>query len=177
MVLRLSDLPPGYKVERTSGLEPHVSCKVLDESDLTLTGEARSPYWSHEYRIVTSGSVVYRTAGDSARAWARSTSPAGLRCLRDAFAKGLDPNQSMRTTLEKLAFPRFTERTAAYRLTIAGDNPDSGLRVRADFVLLKQGRAQAVVMFVAVVVPPERANEVALARVVGGRMVKAMRGA
>jgi hypothetical protein len=177
MVLRVSDLPPGYEEERTSGLEPHVTCKVLDESDLTLTGEARSPYWSHEYRVVSSGAVLYRTAAQSARAWATSTSPAGLRCLRDAFAKSLAPGQTLRATLEKLAIPRITERTVSYRITISGDGSTSGPSVRLDFVLLKQGRAQAVLGFIAVLVPPERANEVALARVVGRRMIKAMRGA
>ena len=174
MLVRAGDLGAGYRVERTSGLEPHLTCRSLDESDLTLTGEARTPFWARELRIVSSAAAVYRSRGDADAAWARGTSAPGLRCLRDAFGAGVAQGGPVRARLRKLAFPRVAERTAAYRLTLTGTGGGTP-QLFVDFVLLQQGRAQAVLVFASVVLSPERRLEVALARRVGARMSAAMR--
>ena len=89
MLLRKADLPQGYKPERTSDLEPHVTCSALDESDLVLTGRGKSDYWAREYQIVGSTSAVYRTARDSAAAWRRSTSTRGSEVRTRRVSQGV----------------------------------------------------------------------------------------
>ena len=176
MLLRKADLGAGFEIERTSGLEPHLTCGALDESDLVLTGRAQSPYWSRDYQIVGSTSAVYRTAADATASWKRGTSTRGSNCLRDAFRREFErQGESVRVAVRRLPFPRIAAASAAYRLTVSG-TAASGPAVHLDFVVLRLGRAQAGLVFAGVVIPPARASEVALARVVASRMARAMRG-
>jgi hypothetical protein len=178
MLLRKSDLPPGHEAERTSGLEPHLTCRGLDESGLVRTGKATSPYWAREYRIVGSSAVVYRTEADSRAAWRRSTSAAGRTCIgiafRDEFARQGDP---ARVSVRALAVPALSVQSSGYRVTVSSATPGQPAAVVLDVVLLRKGRAQAAVLHAAVIVPPERATQIALSRVVAKRMHMAMRGA
>lgn len=176
VLLRAADLGPGYRVERTSGLEPHLTCRALDESDLTVTGAARTPFWARELRIFATSSALYRSQAESARAWSRSTSPAGLRCLRETFSRSIAPGAGLQASLRRLPFPRVAQATAAFRIEIA-DGGRGNPRLFVDFVLLRQGRAQAALVFVSLVAVTPRADEARLARLVGARMASAMRGA
>lgn len=171
MVVRASDLPAGYRVQRTSGLEPHLTCRALDESDLTVTGVARSPYRALDYRIVGSAAAVYRTEAEARRAWARSTSAAGMRCIRTAFTTSL--GERLEVSLSPLAFPRVARARAAFRMTIGSQA--STEKVYVDYVLLGHGRAQAALVFASAIAPFASADEVAVARAVGARMAAAMR--
>jgi hypothetical protein len=175
MLLRESDLGAGFSVERTSGLDPHVTCEALDESDLVVTGRAKSPYWSREYQIVGLTVAVYRTAADATASWRRGTSTAGMKCLRDEFRRALESQgERLRVTARRMPFPRLAAGSAAIRLVISGVAARSPA-VYIDLVVLRRGRAQAGLLFAGVVAPPPRAAETGLARVVAGRMARAMR--
>ena len=177
MLLRRADLGTGYVVERTSDLDPHVTCKALDLSDLVVTGEAISPRWSREFQITGSSTAVYATGADGEAAWRRGTSLAGMRCLRDEFRNAFArQGEAVRVVLRPIAFPKLASARVAYRLVLSGAMPGPPLAY-LDFVVLKQGRAQAVLLFAGVLAPPDRAREIVLARVVAARMAKAMRGA
>ena len=52
MLLRQSDLGPGFAVERTSDLDAHVTCKALDLSDLVVTGRSASPRWGRDLVVI-----------------------------------------------------------------------------------------------------------------------------
>jgi hypothetical protein len=175
MLLRASDLP-GYATERTSGLEPHLTCRGLDESDLVVTGRATSPYWSRDYRIVGSSSAVYRTPADSAAAWRRGTSSAGRRCLRQAFADEFErQGETVRVSVGPLTVPPLGVERAGHRITIFGQTEARPPLLTLDLILLREGRGQVALLFAAVVVPPERARQTTLARTAAGRLSKAMR--
>ena len=73
MLLRSSDLP-GFRASRTGSNESHPYCGALDESDLTLTGEAESPSFSSAPVFVSSDSSVYESAGDASASWRRGPS-------------------------------------------------------------------------------------------------------
>ena len=174
MLLRASDVP-GYATERTSGLDPHLTCRGLDESDLVVTGRATSPYWSLDYRVVGSSSAVYRTLADSTTAWRQGTSTAGRRCLRQAFiAEFARQGETARIAIGARALPPLGVERAGYRMTITGPTP--GPVITLDLVLLRKGRAQVALLFAAVLVQPDRAGQIALARTVAKRMVTALRG-
>jgi hypothetical protein len=175
MLVRKTDLGVGYAVERTSGLEPHLACGALDESDLVLTGRAKSPYWSREYQIVGSTAAVYRTSADARRSWARGASTAGMNCLRDEFRKEfLRQGEALQVSISRLSFPRLAGGTYAHRLVLSGAAAGSPA-LYIDLVVIRQGRGQVGLLFAGVVVPPPRATELSLARVVAQRMAKAMR--
>jgi hypothetical protein len=178
MLLRKADLPQGYEPERTSDLEPHLTCRALDESDLVLTGRAKSPYWAREYQIVGSSSVVYRTARDSDAALRRSTSTVGRKCVRDEFRKAFArQGETMRIAVRELALPKLADTAKAFRLAISGADPAQPQLLFIDVVLLSHGRAQVGLLFAGVVTPPARAIETALSRLIAQRVKVAMRGA
>ncbi len=176
MLARMSDLGAGYAVERTSGLEPHLTCRALDESDLVLTGHAKSPYWSREYQIVGSTAAIYRTSAHARTSWERGSSRAGMNCLRDEFRNEFArQGEAVRVTIRRLAFPKLGGGSFVRRVAIAGAAVGSPA-VYIDLVVIREGRAQVGLLFAGVVVPPARATELSLARVVATRMAKAMRG-
>lgn len=178
MLLRKGDLARGYEAERTSGLDPHLTCPALDESDRVLTGKATSPYWARDYQIVGSSSAVYGTAADSRASWLRGTSRAGMSCLRGAFrAEFARQGEAARISIRAIPFAGIGTAAKAYRLAISGVTPGQPPLLFIDVVLLMRGRAQAGLLFAGIVVPPARTTEVALARVVTRRMQTAMRGA
>ena len=178
MLLRKADLPQGYEPERTSDLEPHLTCSPLDESDLVLTGRGKSPFWAREYQIVGSTSAVYRTARDSDAAWRRSTSAVGRNCVRDEFRKAFaQQGETMRIAAREIALPKLAVTAKAFRLAISGVDPGQPPLLFIDVVLLKHGRAQVGLLFAGVVTPPARATEIALSRLVAQRVKVAMRGA
>jgi hypothetical protein len=175
MLLRASDLP-GYETERTSNLDPHLTCRGLDESDLVVTGRARSPYWSRDYRIVGSSSAVYRTRSDSAAAWRRGKSAVGRRCLRQAFVDELEQQgETVRVSVGSLVVPPLGVERTGVRLAITGASPARRPVVTLDLILLRDGRGQVALLFAAVVVPPDRGSQIALARTAAKRLAKAMK--
>jgi hypothetical protein len=175
MLLRRYDLGDGYSVERTSGLEPHLTCSALDESDLVVTGRRRSPYWSRSYQIVGSTSVVYATRADAQAARRRGASRAGLDCIRDEYRNEFArQGENLNVSIRELTLPLISESRTAYRLTLSGAGGSPALYV--DAVVLTHGRAQSALVFAGVVTPPQRAAEIRLAKIVAARMSKAMRG-
>ena len=176
MLLRKGDLGPGYAVERTSDLEPHLTCEALDMSDLVVTAFAESPEWSRDYQVVGSSAAVYASRADGDAAWRRSTSRAGMNCLRDEFESLFArQGESVRVAILPLAFPKLASARAAYRVVISAAGAATPL-AHIEFIVLKQGRAQAALLFAGVVVRPDRPTEIRLARIVAARMTKAMQG-
>ena len=177
MLARKTDLGLGYAAERTSGLEPHVTCRALDESDLVLTGYAKSPYWSREYQVVGSTAAIYRTSADARTSWERGASTAGMNCLRDEFrSEFARQGEAVRVTIRRLSFPRIGGARFAHRLVLSGAAAGSP-SVYIDLVVIRQGRGQVGLLFAGVLAPPQRTMEVSLARVVAARMANALRGA
>ena len=176
MLLRKADLARGYELEQTSGLEPHLTCRPLDGSDLVLTGSGRSPYWARDYQIVGSSSAVYRTAAESRTAWRRGTSAPGLNCLRDAFRDEFArQGETVRVAIRRIVLPTLVVPSEAFRVAISGPTGQAPL-AHIDVVRLTQRRALAELVFVGVVTPPARETEIRLAQVVARRVKVAMGG-
>src|SRR5574340_529267 len=62
MLLRKPDFPAGVTVTRQASGTLSFACAALDESDLTLTGEADSPSFSTGFVDATSGSEIGRAS-------------------------------------------------------------------------------------------------------------------
>jgi hypothetical protein len=176
MLLRQSDLP-GFQRQAPSGTDPHLTCPGLDESDLTVTGDAEAPSWAVSVVLVTSSSTVYATQADAATSWRRGTSAAGTRCLREELGREFARQGTRVVSLRRVSFPALAQRSAAYRLTLEGTAQGQTINAFVDFVVLMHGRAVAGLVVGSALVQPDRPAELRLARTIAGRMAKAMRGA
>ena len=177
MLITRADLSAGFRAQADRSQDPHVDCPpAVSESDLTLTGEAEGGQFALGVVFVSSAAQVYRSAADAGASWRRATSAAGVRCatmlLRREFAK----QRIQVLSLRRVAFPRLSQRTVAYRVRLEATTPQGAVVLFIDLVALKHGRAHATVIVGTALVPPRRADELQLARLVAGRMATAMRG-
>jgi len=83
MLLRKSDFSPAFAAGPASGGASDFYCAALDESDLTLTGEAESPSFAGGFEFLASTAYVYKSRADSDASWKRGTSAAGQKCIRE----------------------------------------------------------------------------------------------
>lgn len=176
MLLRQSDLP-GFQRQPPAGRDPHLTCSGLNESDLTVTGDAEAPTWGVATVFVTSSSTVYATRADAVTSWRRGTSGAGTSCLREELGREFARQGARVVSLRRMSFPSLAQRSAAYRLTLSGEAQGQTVSAFVDFVVLLQGRALGGLVVGSALVQPDRRAEVGLARTLAGRMAKAMRGA
>jgi hypothetical protein len=177
MMLKRSDLPAGFRVERSGGKKPHADCsQAVSEADLTLTGEAEGRLLARGTVSLNSAAQIYASVADANASWRRGTSAAGTRCLADLLRSTFSGQGIRVASLRRFAFPNVAERTVAYRATLSADGPQGPVPVYADFIVMKRSRALAEVFVASVLVRPSRSDETRLARVVAGRMAQQMRG-
>jgi hypothetical protein len=173
MLLVRTDLPPGFKKAPPEPESEDPYCKALDESDLTLTGDAEQPGFRKSVFFVASASQVYRTTSDANTSWRRGTSPAGVRCARTQIAAEITGDGGTFRSFRRIAFPRVASRTAAFRVEARREQ----IPVILDFVAMQHARAHVSVVFISALAPVPKPEQVRIARVLAGRAVKAMRGA
>jgi len=177
MLVKKADLPPGFRPQLSSGPDPHTDCPAsVSESDLTLTGDVEGPQLALGLVFVSSASQVYASAADASASWRRATSAAGTKCATELLRREFAQQGVRLVSLRKMAFPRVSERTVAYRVRLSAKTEQGMLRVYVDLVALMRSRAQATVVVGSAFAPPERAEELRLARILAGRMATAMRG-
>jgi hypothetical protein len=171
MLLRKSDLVPGFRtLPRGQG---SFYCAALDESDLTITGDAESPLFQlgRTALWLNSTAAVYESVSDADASWRRGTSAAGFECLRRQVRSDLGVPRAARLSLQRLAFPRLAPKTVAFRARIV----DGGVRVYLDLIALQQSRAQVAFAILSSPVAPQRGDELEFARTLAERMKTAMR--
>lgn len=182
IVLKRTDLGAGFTAQARPANEPlpkGARCGALDESDLTVSGDASSP----DFRLagagvfVTIGSSahVYRTLKEANASWMRGTSRQTLTCLGDIVRLSAAPSQKIEIVASRqVSFPKLAPRTSAYRVVVSiasGSQP--AVRAYVDAIVLQRGRVQSVLLFTSLVRPVDRTEAAALAGVMAGRMEKA----
>lgn len=170
MLPRKADLGAGFAASRSSSEDNHLYCRALDESDLTVTGEAESPNFERGLVLVAATASLYESSADARESWRRGTSPAGERCaenvLRNLFAQQRLGLESM----SRLAFPRVSQRTVAYRVRLTATSQGTTVPYVLDLVVLMRARAQVSLLFGSGLAAVPKADEVRLARLVASRM-------
>jgi hypothetical protein len=175
MLLRRADVAAGA-TSHPGGSPVHTTCRALDESNLVLTGEAHTP----DIRLAglfsfQSVAQVYRSVAHATASWKRANGAAGVACLRAEFGKLVSGLQLY--SFRRLRFPRPAQRTVAYRALYTGQAQGRTVRVYLDAIYLGHSRAIAGVFIASAVGVFEQKDEARFARLVAGRMTKAMRGA
>lgn len=178
IVLKRSDLAAGF-VPHKASTDPRpkgARCDAVDESDLTVTGEADSPDFSRDALGIAVGSSasVYKTVADSNTAWRRALTSGAVRCFADLVRLTAPSLAKVKiVSAKRMPFSGGTPRATVYRvvatLTLGGKQ-----RVRAyfDAVLLQQGAVHAALVFTSLARPVPLDQEQALARLLGARMAK-----
>lgn len=172
MLLKRGDVP-GYVASPVMPESPTPYCKALDESDLTLSGDAESPDYTAGATVVSSYAQVYSTRAQADASWRRGTSRAGEKCALTVVRKELAREGVQLESFGSVAFPSLAEGTIAYRAVAS----NQGVRIVVDVVTLRRGRAHVALAFGSAIVPFDRPAQIRLARVLAARMAKAMRGA
>jgi hypothetical protein len=183
VVVKLSDLGQGFTAvarDKDDSLPKGARCEALDESDLTVTGDAASPdfRFAQQAAFVTVGSTaqVYRSLREANASWARGTTSQTTTCLADIVRLSSSPDQKIAVvSATRMRFPSLSPKTTAYRLVLTVEIRGQKLRAYVDAVILQHGRIQAGILFTSFGRPLDQAQRVALASVVAARMAKAAR--
>jgi len=182
VLLKRDDLGSGFTSvarDKDRHLPKGARCRALDETDLTVTGDAASP----DFRLaqgpvfVTVGSTVqvYRTLREANASWSRGSTRETTTCLGDILRLSAGSKQKVTVvSAKKIPFPSVSPKTAAYRIVLnvtVGTNQ----RVRAyvDAVILQHGRIQSGLLFTSFGTPVGNPDRIALAKVIAARMARA----
>lgn len=180
MLVRKGDLAPGFTGTPSGQDTDDMYCAALDESDLTLTGDAESPNFTLQatgkYFRIGSEAKIYKTTANALASWKRGTSAAGERCARSTLTKALAGLASI-TSFGRLSVPTIAPLTIAYQVVIAVKSGATTVPIYADVVVLQRGRAQVALFVFSGGRPLARSEVLAFARMTGTRMAAAMRGA
>jgi hypothetical protein len=183
VVVKRSDLGQGFTAmarDKNQTLPKGARCGPLDESDLTVTGDAASPDFrlARQTAFVTVGSTaqVYRTLGEANASWSRGTTSQTTTCLADIVRLSASPGQQITVlSATRVKFPSVSPKTTAYRLVLTIKMGAQQVRAYVDAVVLQHDRIQAGILFTSLGRPVDQAQRVALASVVAARLAKATR--
>ena len=177
LLVKRTDLPTGFGPQLSAGPDPHVGCSPsVSESDLTITGDAEGPQLALGVVFVSSAARIYESVADASASWRRSTSAAGTKCATQLLSREFAKQGVGLVSLRKISFPRVSERSAAYRVELSAMTSQGTVPVYVDIVALLRSRGQATVIVGSALVPPQRTEELRLARIVTRRMASALRG-
>jgi hypothetical protein len=182
IVLKRGDLSTAFTLRPRpdEDLPKGVRCGALDESDLTITGEAQSPDFqlSQPGLFVTIGSTtnVYRSLGEAGKSWKRGTSAQTTTCLADIVRLSSPPGQRVSiVSAKRLTFPKVAPMTSAFRVVATMTIGGNQVRAYVDAIILQHGRIQSGVVFTSLGRPVGKADELGLAALVADRMARANR--
>jgi hypothetical protein len=182
VLLKRGDLGTGFAPvarDKDQHLPKGARCSALDETDLTVTGDAGSPDFRFAqgpvFVTVGSTAAVYRTLREANTSWSRGSTNQTTTCLGDIVRLSAAPGRKVTlVSAKKIPFPSVSPKTAAYRIVVniaVGGN--QRIRAFVDAVILQHGRIQTGLLFTSVGQPVGNADRVAVAKVVAARMARA----
>lgn len=158
--------PPAASGEQCTSFDPDLSAFVITGKHETIFEHGTSG------AQLQSDIAVFRNVRDAAADFKASATPGFLRCLRSAVLQGLrEGHLRGRIASSRMArTPRVGAQSVFYRV-VAMISPTNGLPrfpMYADVVAIRQGRTQAVLLFMAPLAPAR--GQVAVARSAARRM-------
>src|SRR5262245_40482610 len=175
IVIHRGDLGNGFVARQGSsddGVPKGARCGALDESDLTVTGDAESPDFRFAqgavYVTIGSTAQVYRTEREAGLSWRRGTSAQTATCLADIVRLSAPKGQKVTVLSSKeIAFPKVAPKSTAFRLVLnVSIDGSRAVRAYVDAVVLQHGRMQSGLLFTSLGRPVEQVDRVALASVI-----------
>ena len=149
--LRMTDLPgSGWTSKPSSpstGETPSCPYYNPDQSDLTENGDVDSPTFTRpDGSEAESSTGIFVTAAQAKTAYSRVVGPGLPRCVADLLRKASGGKVTVLST-SKLAFPRFGDRTDAYRASLVVKAGTQRVPVKLDLVALNKGAVDVAFFF------------------------------
>jgi len=175
--VRKTDLAAGWRLLHSgtpaSGSDQCSTTFDPDLSAFVVTGKHETIF---EHRTaglqLQSDSFVFRNVRDATRDFNASSTRGFLNCLKSVLSKSLRQShvRGRISSSRMTRTPRVGAQSVYYRVvaTIAPANGSPGFPMYADVIALRQGRSQAVLLFIAPLAPAK--GQVAVARLVARRM-------
>jgi hypothetical protein len=153
--LRLSDVGAGWKAGPTKNRgqsSPRCSIYNPDQSDLIEIGDYDSPDFSRpDGTFVSSSTGVFKTAAMARTGYARVAVPALPRCFAELFKKGIPrPSSATIFSAGPLDFPKYGDRSNAYRITSSVKTPAGRVRATIDLVVFNRGQVDIAIIFLGI---------------------------
>ena len=154
-VLKRGDFAAGWRqMPATTDSPNDFECEgAPDQSDLVLTGEAEGNFASAQgLPTIFSVANVYRTRAQAVTGWTRTVKGPVVRCMAQGIEQGFSGNGVKATVIRKgtLAFPRYAERSAAYRFSFdvsqVANGRTSTKRFTVHLVVVGRGRGDVMLM-------------------------------
>jgi len=176
IVFKLRELGPGWTRDTSQQTDDSPRCSYfrVDESDLVETGYAEGTFNHSSGATLGAEASVYKTVAQAQATWSRHVRPALARCLADELrreaAKDGDTIAIVRTG--KLAFPKVSPRTAAYRLLarLTPKGRTTAIPLTFDLVFLERGRILTFLGVVTAGATPPASLDLPFARLLDSRM-------
>jgi len=176
VLLKLSDLPTGWKASNGGGGNAHTTCPSFDpdQSDLTSIGKADSGFESKDgLSSISSIAGVFKNTGQAQTSWNRVVRPGMLTCLASILeSSGTKAAPIKVTSKGKLGLTVPGHRAAAYRLVADVTSKGQHLNVYLDLIMQGGGQADTVLLVTSVLTAPSPVFESKLASAVAGRLPK-----
>jgi hypothetical protein len=144
VVLKRSDLSAGFVGHAATDdpLPKGARCDSVDESDLTVTGDASSPNFSRDTAGIAVGSSasVYRSRSESNAAWRRAGTAAAVRCFADLVRLTSPAPRKVRiVSAKRIPFPKVAPNAIAYRVVASVSVGSRTVKAYFDAILLRNG--------------------------------------
>jgi hypothetical protein len=131
-----------------SRARPRCSYYNPDLSKLTENGDSTTDYMREDGMFISSRVGIFVSAKQARAAYAAIVQPLFPRCLGASAARLSQPLGSVRVrSAGPLSFPRFGDRSAAFRIVYAFESGKSFARTALDIVVINRGDVEAVLFF------------------------------
>ena len=153
--LKLADFGEGWTSKPATNKQessPRCSSYNPDQSDLIEIGDYDSPDFSRpDGTFVSSTTGVFKTAAMARAGYARVAVPALPHCFAEIFKKGITkPNSATILSASPLSFPKYGDRSNAYRLTSLVQTPLARVRATIDLVVFNRGQVDVAIIFLGI---------------------------
>ena len=153
--LKLVDVGTGWTSKpSTNNQESSPRCSTYnpDQSDLIEIGDYDSPDFSRpDGTFVSSTTGVFKTAAMARTGYARVAVPALPHCFAEIFKKGITkPSSATILSAGPLSFPKYGDRSNAYRLTSLVQTPSARVRATIDLVVFNRGQIDVAIIFLGI---------------------------
>src|SRR5438270_6287571 len=149
--VQLKDLPGfGWKSEpsQSDRSSPHCSYYDPDQSKLTENGDYTSPDFTRADGMYVSSSVgIFVSAKQAQTAYGLVVRPDLPRCLGQIVARSGTPGHITVRSAGPLKFPRYGDRSAAFRVVFLVKSAQAPVPATIDLVAVNQGAVDVAVIF------------------------------
>jgi len=155
--LRPADLP-GWKVTphkpSNDDSDPRCSYYNPDQSDLVEIGDYDSPDFDRpDGSSISVSTGVFRTVQMAKTAYGRVAQPALPKCFAELFRKGAGGSRTTVFSSRRLQFPRYGDRSDAFRIVASVKAPTATVRVYIDIFLFNKGAVDVALLSLGIARP------------------------